>query len=141
MYLLSLEGGHGGSSRRTRPPEPELLRCICGKVITRAEVEYRRSYCPRGHMGQWQLVVIILSLYETNNWIPSCPITVGVYNTTKITTSPVNAFTVLTCWTRLHTEGYKTSGVTRLYSAPHFGASRLGLLLWLFKIVSCVPLT
>ena len=42
-------------------------------------------------MGQWRLVVIILSLYETNNWTP-----VGVYNATKIITSPVNVFTVLT---------------------------------------------
>jgi hypothetical protein len=47
-------------------------------------------------MGQWQLVVIILSLYETNDWIPSCPLTVGVHNTTKTITSPVKVFTVLT---------------------------------------------
>jgi hypothetical protein len=47
-------------------------------------------------MGQWQSVVIIPSLYGTNNWIQTCPITVGVHNTTKIVTSHVNVFTVLT---------------------------------------------
>jgi hypothetical protein len=97
MHLLSLEGGHGGNSRPNRPQQPERLRCmICRRVSTRAEAEYRRWYCTGGHMGQWQLVVIILSLYETNDWIPLCPITVGLHNTTKITTSPVNVFTVLT---------------------------------------------
>jgi len=41
-------------------------------------------------MGQWELVVMILSLYETNNWIPLCPITIGVHNTTKIISSRVH---------------------------------------------------
>jgi hypothetical protein len=36
-------------------------------------------------MGQWrQLVIIILSLFETNDWMPLCPIIVGMCNTTKI---------------------------------------------------------
>jgi hypothetical protein len=45
-------------------------------------------------MGRWQSVVIIplAFLYETNNWIPSCPITVGLHNTTKTS----HLFTVLT---------------------------------------------
>lgn len=72
-------------------------------------------------MGQWQLVVIILSLYETNSWIPSFLMIVGVYNTTKTITSPVNVFTV-----PVHgghaSEGCKTSGATPLYGAPHLAA-------------------
>ena len=86
MHLLSLASGHGGNSRRYKPPPPELLRCMtCGRVCTRAEAEYRRWYCVGGHMGQWQqLVIIILSLYETNDWMLLCPIIVGMCNTTKI---------------------------------------------------------
>jgi hypothetical protein len=69
----------------------ELLRCtICRRVATREDAEYRRWYCTGGHMGRWQLVAIILSVYETNNWIPLCPITIGVHITTKIITSPIN---------------------------------------------------
>ena len=81
--------------QRTQPPE--LLRCaICGRMYSRAEVESRRWHCPGGHyLTQWQLVIIILFLYETYNWIPSCPITVGVHhNTAKIITSSINVFTV-----------------------------------------------
>ena len=110
VHLLSLEGGHGGNTRRIRPQQPELLRCmVCGRVTTRADAEYRRWYCTGGHIGQWQLVVIILSVYEANIWIPLCLITIGVHNTTKVIPSPINVFTVLT-W---HPEGCKTSGVLR----------------------------
>jgi hypothetical protein len=85
MHLLSLEGGHGGNNRRPRPPPPELSRCrTCGWVTTRADAEFRGWYCIRGHRGPWELVVIILSLYETNDWTPSCPIIGGMRNTTKI---------------------------------------------------------
>jgi hypothetical protein len=69
---------------------------ICRRVIPRAEAEYQRWYCPGGHMGRWQLVVIILSPHEANDWIPSCPMIVGLHDTTKVITSPVNVFTVLT---------------------------------------------
>jgi hypothetical protein len=54
-------------------------------------------------MGQWELVVFILSFYGTNNWMPLCFITIGVHNTTKIITLPVNVFT--TVLTRLASRG------------------------------------
>src|SRR6266567_8460941 len=95
MHLLSLESAHGGNTRPTRPHEPQLLRCmICGRVSTAADAERRGWYCTGGHMGRWQLVVIILSLYKTNNWILSCPITVGLHNTTK---TPHHPLTCLPC--------------------------------------------
>ena len=52
-----------------------------------------------GAVAVSDLVVIILSLYhdsEANNWIPVCPITVDLYNTTKIITLSVNVLTVFT---------------------------------------------
>ena len=90
-------------NRREAPQRmqpPELLRCmLCRSVVSRAEAESRRWYCTGGHMGQWQLVIILLFLYETNNLannsISSCPVIVGVHNnTTKIVTSFVNVFTI-----------------------------------------------
>ena len=102
----SREGArHSGEYRRDRAPPSyssagnQLLRCvICGTVSTRVAAENRRPrwYCTGGHIGQWQSVVIIPSFYGTNNWIQTCPITVGVHNTTKIVTSHVNVSTVLT---------------------------------------------
>jgi hypothetical protein len=66
--LLLVEGGHGSNTRQNRPKPPNLLRClICRKETTRAEAEYRRWYCPGGHMGEWQLVVLILSLLRAND--------------------------------------------------------------------------
>jgi len=72
----SREGArHSGEYMRERAPPNyfsagnQQLRCTyCGIVSTRAAVESRRppGYC-NGHMGQWQVVIIILSLYQTNN--------------------------------------------------------------------------
>ena len=62
-------------------PQQELVRCmICRRVTTRVAAESRRWYCTGGHMGVWQLVVIILSLYKTNKWMPLCPMTVDPHD-------------------------------------------------------------
>jgi hypothetical protein len=72
----NLERGRGDTRRsgeymRDRsPPNPvsagnQQLRCtVCGTVVKRAVVDKERGYCPGGHMGQWQSVVIFLSLYK-----------------------------------------------------------------------------
>ena len=74
-------------------------------------------------MGQWRLVVIILSLYKTNDWIP-----VGVY-TTKIITSPVNAFTVLTWRTCISKAAIQVELLRRYFSGHDSDSSYISSML------------
>jgi hypothetical protein len=149
-FEQSREGTHqsGEYMRERAPPsynaagmqQQELVRCmICRRVTTRVAAESRRWYCTGGHMGQWQLVVIILSLYKTNNRIPLCPITVGPYHKmTKITHIIRQRVTVLTWRTCILCQrDERQAEVLRCYSAPHSAAPRLELVITLQDCKLC----